>query len=92
MCWLFRGEITRFQQAFVFLSVGGVFLVATSALNFGDAAPWRVVLEESCKLLGVASFFLAHQAGLLGSLAEVEWRAPRGGRHRRLACNAGVTP
>jgi hypothetical protein len=77
VCWLFRAEITRFPAAFVFFCVGGAFLVATSALNFGDAAAWRVVLEESCKLLGVASFFLAHLVAFLGSLAEVERRAPR---------------
>jgi hypothetical protein len=72
VCWLFRAEITRFRQAFVFFCVGGVFLAATSALNFGHAPPWRVVLEESCKLLGVASFFLAHLAAFLGTLAEVQ--------------------
>lgn len=74
VCWLARGEITRFSQAFVFFCIGGVFLAATSALNFGDAPPWRVALEESCKLLGVASFFLAYLMAFLGSLAEVEAR------------------
>jgi hypothetical protein len=78
VCWLFRAEITRFPAAFVFFCVGGAFLLATSALNFGDAAAWRVVLEESSKLLGVASFLLAHIVAFLGSLAEVEQRTPRG--------------
>jgi hypothetical protein len=76
-CWLFRDEITRFRQALPFLCAGGVFLAVTSAVNFGNAAPWRVVLEESSKLLGVASFFLAYVIAFLGSLAEVEGSAAR---------------
>ena len=77
VCWLFRTEITRSGRALVFFCIGGLFLAATSALNFGHAAPWRVVLEESCKLLGVASFFLAYVTAFLGSMAELESRPTR---------------
>jgi len=80
VCWLFRAELTRSTAALAFFGIGGVFLAATSALNFGNAPPWRVVLEESCKLLGVASFFLAYVTAFLGSLAEVGRRAAGPGR------------
>jgi hypothetical protein len=75
VCWIFRAEVARFTGALVFFGMGGLFLAATSAANFGHAAPWRVVLEESCKLLGVASFLLAYVTAFLHSMAEVESRA-----------------
>jgi hypothetical protein len=74
VCWLFRTEVTRSAGALKFFCIGGMFLAATSALNFGHAPAWRVVLEESCKVLGVASFFLAYVTAFLGTLAEVESR------------------
>jgi hypothetical protein len=73
--WMFRIEILRFRQTLLFFCVGGFFLAATSALNFGDAAAWRVVAEESCKLLGVCSFFLGYLAAFLGTVSEVRERA-----------------
>jgi hypothetical protein len=74
VCWLFRDEIMRFRQALPFFCAGGVFLAVTSAVNFGNAAPWRVVLEESAKLLGVASFLLAYVIAFRASLPDVEHR------------------
>jgi hypothetical protein len=74
VCWLFRADILRFRQTFVFFSIGAAFLAATSALNFGDAPPWRVVAEEACKLLGVCSFLLGHLTAFLGTVSEVRDR------------------
>ena len=70
VCWFFRTEILRFLPTVGFFAVGGFFLAATSALNFGDAPAWQVVLEESCKLLGVCSFLLGFVAAFLGTVAE----------------------
>ncbi len=70
VCWMFREEILRFRSTFVFFCVGGFFLAATSALNFGNAPAWQVALEESCKLLGVCSFLLGFLSAFLGSVAE----------------------
>jgi hypothetical protein len=78
VCWLFRTEILRFPATVRFFAVGGVFLAATSALNFGDAPAWQVVLEESCKLLGVCSFLLGFVAAALGTLAETRDRIDAG--------------
>ena len=74
VCWTFRADIVRFRATLVFFSVGAAFLAVTSALNFGDAPPWRVVAEEACKLLGVCSFLLGHLAAFLGTLSEVRDR------------------
>jgi hypothetical protein len=77
VCWTFRAEIVRVRAAFAFFCAGGVFLAATSALNFGDAPPWRVVAEEATKLLGVCSFLLGHVAAFLGTLSEAPVRPAR---------------
>jgi hypothetical protein len=74
VCWIFRADILRFRPTFGFFCTGAVFLAATSALNFGDAPAWQVVLEESCKLLGVCSFFLGFLSALLGTIAETQPR------------------
>lgn len=70
VCWVFRADVLRFRPTFAFFCAGGVFLAATSALNFGDAPAWQVVLEESAKLLGVCSFLLGYLSALLGTVAE----------------------
>ena len=78
VCWTFRRDILRFRPTFVFFGVGAVFLAATSALNFGDAPPWRVVAEEATKLLGVCSFLLGHLTAFLGTLSEARDRVAAG--------------
>ena len=78
VCWTFRADILRFQPTFYFFCAGAVFLATTSALNFGDAPPWRVVAEEATKLLGVCSFLLGHIAAFLGTLSEVRDRVGPG--------------
>jgi hypothetical protein len=74
VCWFFRADVLRWRPTFLFFCAGGVFLAATSALNIGDAPPWRMVAEESCKVLGVASFFLGYFAAFLGTVAEARER------------------
>jgi len=78
VCWTFRADILRFQPTFHFFCAGAVFLAVTSALNFGDAPPWRVVTEEASKLLGVCSFLVGHIAAFLGTLSEVRDRVGPG--------------
>lgn len=74
VCWFFREDVLRYRQTFLYFCVGGVFLALTSALNIGDAPPWRVVAEEACKVLGVCSFFLGFFAAFLGTLSEARGR------------------
>ena len=78
VCWVFRDDILRYRPTVGFFCAGGFFLAATSALNFGDAPAWQVVLEESCKLLGVCSFLLGFLAALFGTLAELRDRIAAG--------------
>jgi hypothetical protein len=62
ICYRYRSEILARREILIFFALGGVFLLLTSALNIGVAAPWQIILEESCKLMGVVSFLLGHLA------------------------------
>jgi len=71
VCYYFRAEILRYRISLAYFCLGGVFLAATSALNIGEEGPLQIVIEESCKLLGVVSFLLAHFAAFIAALEEV---------------------
>ena len=68
---VFPVRVPGLRGTLFFFSVGGFFLLATSVLNLGDASTTQIAVEESCKLLGVTSFFLGHFAALLGTLQEI---------------------
>lgn len=72
VCYYYRAEVLRYRSAFAFFCLGGVFLVATSALDIGKEGPVHIVFEESCKLLGVASFLVAHFAAFFGTLEDIQ--------------------
>ena len=62
VCYYYRREILAHRETLVFFCLGGLFLAATSALNIGDAPKWQIVIEETCKVMGVVSFLLGHLA------------------------------
>lgn len=72
VCYYFRAEILRYRSALVLFCLGGVFLAVTSALDIGKEGPVHIVFEESSKLLGVASFLVAHFAVFFGTLEDIQ--------------------
>ena len=70
--YYYRVEISRHRSTLGFFCLGGVFLVATSVLNIGEAGPVQIVIEESSKLLGVVSFLMGHFAAFAGALEDIQ--------------------
>ena len=56
----FRQEILRYKKAFRLFCVGAFFFLLTIALDIKSVDSFRVVLEESSKLIAVSFLLLGH--------------------------------
>ncbi len=74
LCFWYRAEILRRRDTLYFFLLGGFFLAVTSLLNVGHETQLQIVLEESAKLMGVASFLLGCLAAFVSSVADVRER------------------
>jgi len=70
VCYYFRAELLRYRRCLIYYAIGGVFLVLTSVLDIGNESQLQIVIEESCKILGVVAFLTAYIGAFLGSVEE----------------------
>jgi hypothetical protein len=70
VCYYFRAELLRYRRCLIYYAIGGVFLVLTSVLDIGDESQLQIVIEETCKILGVVAFLMAYLGAFIGSLEE----------------------
>jgi hypothetical protein len=70
----FREEIFRYKGALLLFLVGGVFFLVSIMLDIGSTEEFRIVMEESAKLIAVAFFLLGHVSILIEHLRKVDAR------------------
>jgi hypothetical protein len=56
----FKNEIFRYRQALWLFAVGGVFFAMTTVLDLNSVDQFKIIVEETAKLIAVAFIFLGH--------------------------------
>ncbi len=56
----FKEEILRYKDALLLFLAGGIFFLVSIMFDIKSTEQFRIILEESAKLIAVAFFFLGH--------------------------------
>ena len=73
----FRKEILKHRRAFGLFSMGGFFFLLSIILDIRSISDFRIILEESAKLMAVAFLFLGHISVLRDYMEMLEKRLSR---------------
>lgn len=68
----FKGEVLRYKDAFLLFLIGGFFFLVSIALDIKSTEQFRIILEESAKLIAIGFLFLGHVLILIETLGKVE--------------------
>ncbi|UCD55125.1 MAG: hypothetical protein JSV93_06355 [Candidatus Omnitrophota bacterium] len=67
----FKEELLKHRPALSLFAIGGLFFLASITLDIKSTEQFRIVLEESAKLIAVAFIFLGHASVLIENLRKV---------------------
>lgn len=68
----FKEEVLKYKEALLLFVIGGFFFLASITLDIKSTEQFRIILEESAKIIAVGFLFLGHVSILIEHLRKVD--------------------